>query len=199
MKSKLRVAIADDDSFIRRYFQEILPDLGHEVVVVAENGRQLVEECISACPDLVISDIKMDEMDGIEAARAILCQLPVPVILVSAFHDPDLLERAEASLVMGYLVKPIEKPQLDSMIRIAMRRFEQIDELQHEVVGLRQSLEDRKTIEKGKGVLMRLSGMGEAEAYRRMQQIACEQNTKLVEVARRLIAAGPIIDAAGSK
>jgi CheY-like chemotaxis protein len=98
-KPSLRVAVADDEPLIRRWFQDVLPDLGHQAIVVASNGRQLVEGCRAAKPDLVISDIKMPEMDGIEAALAISQQCPAPIILVSAFHDEDLIERASASHV----------------------------------------------------------------------------------------------------
>ena len=99
MNQSLRIAVADDEPDMRAYFQKCLPRLGHQVVVVAENGRELVERALTTHPDLVITDIKMPDMDGIDAATQLYQQRPVPVILVSAFHDADLIERAKGILM----------------------------------------------------------------------------------------------------
>src|SRR5947209_3622146 len=108
MTRQLRIAVADDEPDMRDYFARILPLLGHRVVVAASNGEELVAGCRASRPDLVISDIKMPDMDGIEAATRLYPELPVPVILVSAYHDTDLIRRAEADHIMAYLVKPIK-------------------------------------------------------------------------------------------
>jgi response regulator NasT len=197
MKRRLRVAVADDEAFLRRYFQEVLADMGHEVVCAARNGRELVEHCAASPPDLVISDIRMPEMDGIEAALEISRGQAVPMILVSAFHDPDLIERAEKSHVMAYLVKPIERADLETAIAIATRRFEQLVSLVDEAAELRRTLEDRKLIERAKGVLMKRAGMSEEEAFRRMQKLSCDKNKKLVEIARMILAAEPAMELFG--
>jgi AmiR/NasT family two-component response regulator len=144
MTSTLRIAVADDEPDMREYFQKGLRRLGHDVVGVAANGRELVELCRAARPDLVITDIKMPDMDGIDAAAAIYRERPVPVILVSAFHDPDLVARAEADHVLGYLVKPIKQTDLGPAIALAVRRFEELEELRDEGAKLRQALEDCK-------------------------------------------------------
>src|SRR5215216_6766600 len=107
MSEPLRIAVADDELDMRDYFSRILPRLGHRVVAVAQSGTDLVAQCRVARPDLVITDIKMPDMDGIEAATRIYADGPIPVILVSAYHDPDLIARAEADHIMAYLVKPI--------------------------------------------------------------------------------------------
>jgi response regulator NasT len=193
-KSSLRIAVADDEALIRRYFQDVLPDLGHEVVVVAENGRQLVEGCLEARPDLIITDIKMPELDGIEAALQISQQVPTPVILVSAFHDEDLIDRAAASQVMAYLIKPIGRPDLEAAIAVSYRRFQRLDSLQKESQRLQQSLEERKLIERAKGLLMKVTGQGEEEAFRRLQRIACDKNLKLADLARKILEAGPTLE-----
>jgi AmiR/NasT family two-component response regulator len=193
MKRGLRIALADDEAFIRRYFQDVLPDMGHEVVVVAENGRQLVERCRDTDPDLVVSDIRMPEMDGIDAALAICQHKPTPIVLVSAFHDEDLIARAEISQVMAYLIKPIGVGDLETTIAIAYRRFQQIRSLEEESAKLRQSLEDRKIIERAKGLLMKTTGWDEEESFRRMQQLACDRNEKLAEIARQILSAGPVL------
>jgi response regulator NasT len=129
MNQSLRIAVADDEPDMRKYFQKCLPRLGHQVVAVAANGRELVEQCRATQPDLVITDIKMPEMDGIDAAVQIYQERPVPVILISAFHDAELIERAEADHVLGYLVKPIKQADLEPAIALAMRRFAQFQEL----------------------------------------------------------------------
>jgi response regulator NasT len=185
----LRIAVADDEPDMRDYFVRILPRLGHRVVAVAENGRQLVEVCATAKPDLVITDIKMPEMDGIEAAVQLYGQQPVPVILVSAHQEQSLLERAGADHILGYLVKPIKEADLNPVIALTMRRFEQFEHLRHEAADLRQALEDRKLIERAKGILMKRAGLDEPTAFRRLQKTASDRNLKLAEVARSIITA----------
>lgn len=131
MNQALRIAIADDEPDMRDYFQQVLPRLGHTVVAVAQNGHELVEMCRSTTPDLVITDIKMPEMDGIEAAIQINQEMAIPVILVSAFNDAALIERAESDHIMGYLVKPIKQADLAATIAMAAHRFEQLNSLRH--------------------------------------------------------------------
>jgi response regulator NasT len=189
MTRPLRIAVADDEQDMRDYFQTILPTLGHEVVAVAVNGRELVESCRALKPDLVIADIKMPEMDGIDAAAQLYRDAPVPVILVSAYHDPEFIRRAEADHILAYLVKPIKQADLEPAIAIAMRRFEQFEALRKEAADLRQALEDRKVIERAKGVLMTKANLGEQEAFRRLQKLASDKNKKLVEIARIILTA----------
>jgi two-component system, response regulator PdtaR len=189
MSEPLRIAVADDEPDMRDYFAKILPRLGHQVVAQARDGRELVEQCRAERPDLVITDIKMPEMDGIDAASALYKERPVPVVLVSAFHDAALIQRAEADHIMGYLVKPIKQADLGPVIALAMRRFEQFQELRKEASDLRQALEDRKLIERAKGILMKKAGLDEASAFRRLQKLASDKNLKLVEIARILLTA----------
>jgi AmiR/NasT family two-component response regulator len=187
----LRIAVADDERDMRDYFARILPVLGHEVVAVAAHGRQLVEACAATDPDLVITDIKMGDgpeaIDGIEAAGRIFARRAVPVILVSAFHDPELVERAEQDHALAYLVKPIKQADLETAIALSMRRFAQFRALEQEATDLRQTLEDRKLIERAKGLLMRKMGLNEHEAFRRLQKISRERNMKLREIAQTMI------------
>lgn len=193
MTAPLHIVVADDEPDMRDYFSRILPRLGHKVLAAASTGAELVELCRMHRPDLVITDIKMPDMDGIDAAVRLYKELPVPVILVSAYHDPDLIARAEGDHIMGYLVKPIKQADLGPVIALAMRRFEQFQALCREAADLRQALEDRKVIERGKGVLMRRAALDEHEAFRRMQKMASEKNQKLVDVARTLLAAEDIV------
>jgi response regulator NasT len=189
MNLSLRIAVADDEPDMQKYFQKCLPRLGHQVVAVAQNGQELVERCRVTCPDLVITDIKMPDMDGIDAAIALYKQRPVPVILVSAYHDADLIERAEADHIMGYLVKPIKQGDLEPAIALAMRRFEQFQALRQEAADLRQALEDRKVIERAKGILMKRTGLDEQEAFRRLQKLASEESRKLIDIAQMILVA----------
>jgi response regulator NasT len=189
MSEPLRIAVADDEPDMREYFVKILPRLGHQVVAVAANGEELITLCRSAQPNLVITDIKMPDMDGIDAANRLYQERPIPVILVSAYHDPELIERAEADHVLAYLVKPIKQADLAPVIALAMRRFEQFQQLRREAADARQALEDRKLIERAKGILMKRAALDEPTAFRRLQKTASDRNLKLVEVARMIITA----------
>ena len=189
MNRSLRIAVADDESDMQEYYRTILPILGHVVVAVAETGRELVQKCRDQRPDLVITDIKMPDMDGIDAAMQIYRDGPIPVILVSAYHDADFIRRAEADHILSYLVKPIKQADLEPAIAIVIRRFEQFQALRKETIDLKQALEDRKLIERAKGLLMKKTELDEAEAFRRLQKLASDQNRKLVEIARMLLTA----------
>ena len=188
MTKGLRIAVADDEADMRDFFEKVLPRCGHQVIAVAENGAQLVEHCRQLQPDLVITDIKMPEMDGIEASRQICQERPVPVILVSAYHDPVLIERAAGDHVLAYLVKPIGVADLQPAISIAVRRFEESQSLQKENKDLKQTLADRKVIEQAKGLLMKAAAIDEKEAFRRLQALASDHNQKLVEAAQCILA-----------
>jgi response regulator NasT len=155
---------------------------------VAENGLQLIEHCRALGPDLVITDIKMPGMDGIEASLTVFRERPTPVILVSAYHDPQLIERAENNHVMAYLVKPIGHADLEPAIAVAVHRFNEMQALRKEAADLRQSLADRKVIEQAKGVLMSVAGITEKDAFRRLQELAADKNQKLIEAAQSVLA-----------
>lgn len=189
MNQTLRIVIADDEPDMRDYFQQVLPRLGHTVVAAAQDGRDLVELCRAEQPDLIITDIKMPKMDGIEAAVQIYKDRPIPVILVSAHQDGSLVERAEMDLVMAYLVKPIKQGDLGPTIALAVRRFEQFKMLRQEATDLRQALADRKVIEKTKGLLMKKGSPDEPDAFRRLQKLASEKNRKLIEIASMILTA----------
>ncbi|SIO61308.1 response regulator receiver and ANTAR domain protein [Singulisphaera sp. GP187] len=189
MNQSLRIAVADDEPDMQEYFRTILPRLGHTVIAVSGTGRDLVEQCRASKPDLVITDIKMPDMDGIDAAALIYKSSAVPVILVSAHHDPATIRRAEADFVMAFLVKPIKQADLEPAIAIAIRRFDQFQALRKETADLKQALEDRKTIEKAKGILMKKANLDEHDAFRRLQKLASDKNKKLIEIARIILTA----------
>jgi AmiR/NasT family two-component response regulator len=188
MNPNLRIAVADDEQDMRDFLERMLPLLGHQVVSVAESGRELVEHCRSLNPDLIITDIKMPDMDGIEACNVICQERPTPVILVSAYHDPALIERAGADHILAYLVKPIGKSDLQPAIAVVMRRFAELQALRKESSDLRQALADRKVIEQAKGIVMKLTGADEKDAFRRLQDLAAERNQKLIDAAQNIVA-----------
>jgi AmiR/NasT family two-component response regulator len=192
MSKGLKIAVADDERDMREYLHEVLPRLGHEVVAMAENGRQLAEQCKAARPDLVITDIKMPDMDGIETSVAVNRERQTPVILVSAHHDAETLTRLGIDHIMGYLVKPVSEADLKAAITMAMLRFQHFLAMLKENSDLRQTLEDRKLIEKAKGIIMKRLRVDEEEAFRRVRKFASNQNLKLVAVSRVIAEAGEV-------
>jgi response regulator NasT len=188
MNRSLRIAVADDECVMREYLQGLLTRLGHRVEA-AEDGRQLVELCRAAAPDLIITGIKMPDLDGLVAAGEVNKEREVPVILVSAHHDAELRARARQGTVMAYLVKPVKQADLESAIDLAMTRFEQFQAVRQEAATLRQALEDRKVLERAKGVVEKRMDVDEQEAFRRMKRLASTENRKLSEVAQKVLAA----------
>jgi len=188
MSQRLRIAVADDEADMRDFFERMLPLCGHEVVSIAETGKELVEHCQTLHPDLVITDIKMPDMDGIDASTQICRDRPTPVILVSAYHDPQLVHRAESDHVMAYLVKPIGQADLGPAIAVAISRFQELQALRKETGDLKQALADRKIIEQAKGILMKVTGVDEKDAYKRLQHLAADKNQKVIDAAQSVLA-----------
>lgn len=190
---RLRIVVADDEARMREFFRIALERLGHEVVAAAGNGNELLEHCSRLRPDLVITDIAMPDMDGLQAITEINRVRPLPVILVSAYHTSEFIERARRNHVLAYLIKPITDTDLQPAIAIAMDRFEQFEMLRSEATNLKQALEDRKTIERAKGILMKRSGLEEPEAFRRLQKMATSKSMRLAEVAQAIVTAEDVM------
>jgi len=193
MNGPLRIVAADDDPSYHELYRKFISQIGHELVGMSTSGRGLVEQCALVDPDLVISDIKMEDMDGIDAAREICSIHPVPFILVSGYYDPELIERAQADYVLGYLIKPIRKADLETAIAIAMRRFEEFEILRMEADHYRQTLAHRKIIERAKGILMKRAGISETDAFGRLQTLAHEKNQKLVDIAQMILTTAEVM------
>lgn len=190
----LRIAVADDEGFMRKYLQTVLPRLGHEVVVVAQNGRELVELCQRDHPDLVITDVNMPEMDGLDAAAEIYEQHPVPIVVISGYHGPEVIERTVAAHVMAYLVKPIKQSDLQPVIALAMKRFEQLESLKSETETLRDNAQEGKTIEHALRVLMRWAKEGEDQALSRLESLAKDRQLELIEIAQMIVMAEDVLE-----
>ncbi len=189
----LRILIADDEAIRLMSLRTQLASLGMDVVGEATTGREAVRLAEATRPDLAILDIKMPDGDGIEAARAITGARPIPIILLTAFTDPPLVERAAAAGVFAYLVKPVGEEDLLPAILTARARFGEFRELRKEVTTLSEALEARKVIERAKGLLMDRLKISEAEAFRRMQIQSQRENRRLVEVARAIITTYPML------
>ena len=183
---QLEILIADDESIIRLGLKQILEEAGH-TVYAAENGVAAVRLAEAHTPDLVILDIKMPEMDGFEAARAILDRTQVPIIFLTAYGEQELVERAVRLSVMGYLVKPIKEAELLAMIQVAARRFEEHTRTAQAAGELQDELASRRTIDRAKGLLMQRDGISELEAYHRLQQRARTERRTLLEAAEEEI------------
>jgi two-component system, response regulator PdtaR len=178
-----RVLIAEDEAIIRLDLRELLEEEGFEVVGEAADGEQAVALATSLRPDLVICDVKMPKMDGIAAAAQIAGGRIAPVVILTAFSQRDLIERARDAGAMAYLVKPFQKRDLLPAIEMATSRFAEIRALEEEVSGLRERLEARKLIERAKGVLMSQHRMSEPEAFRWIQRAAMDNRTSMRTVA----------------
>ena len=190
MKSKsLRLVIADNESIIRLDLREMLEEAGHEVVGEAIDGRKAVDLTRMHRPDLVIMDIKMPDMDGITAARKISEAKLAPVLLLTAFSQPEIVEQAKDSGVLGYLVKPVKESNLFPAMEIALSRWQEMQGLEQELDKLQDSLELRKTIDRAKGILMAAHKLSEDEAYRRIQRYAMAKRVTIKEVAEAIVKA----------
>jgi two-component system, response regulator PdtaR len=182
-----RVLIAEDEALIRLDLREMLREEGFDVVGEAGDGEQAVALANELQPDLVICDIKMPKMDGITAAAQIVGKRVAPVVMLTAFSQRDLIERARDAGAMAYLIKPFEKRDLLPAIEMAMSRFAEIKALEAEVTGLRERLEARKLIERAKGALMTKHEMTEPEAFRWIQRAAMDNRTSMRAVAELVL------------
>jgi response regulator NasT len=185
----LRILIADDESLRVMSLKGQLESLGHKVIGEAANGKEAVRLADELKPDLAILDIKMPEMDGIEAAQTITHTRPIPIILLTAYSEQELAERAASANVAAYMMKPVSEHDLLPAIALAVSRYNEFQALHREVDDLRDALETRKLVERAKGILMRRLNLTEEEAFRRLQRKSQNENKKLGEIAQAIITA----------
>ncbi len=183
-----RVVIAEDEALIRLDLAEMLVEEGYDVVGEAGDGETAVRLAEELKPDLVILGIKMPIMDGLAAAERIAEGRIAPVVILTAFSQRDLVERARAAGAMAYLVKPFQKTDLVPAIEIALSRFAEIGALESEIASLTDRLETRKAVERAKGALMTQYGMTEPQAFKWIQRTAMDHRMTMREVADRIIA-----------
>lgn len=183
---KLKILIADDESIIRLGLKRILEEAGH-IVFPADNGASALKLAEGCEPDLAILDIKMPEIDGIEAAQLLLDRRDVPIIFLTAYGEQELIERAARLPVMGYLVKPIKEAELLAMIEVAAQRFEEHARVARTAAELEEEVSSRRIIDRAKGLLMQAEGVSELEAYHRLQRRAQAERRTLLEAAEETI------------
>ncbi|MCX2952975.1 response regulator [Lentzea sp. BCCO 10_0798] len=182
-----RVLVAEDEALIRLDLVEMLREEGYDVAGEAADGEEAIKLATELDPDLVILDVKMPKVDGIEAAQHIAGNRIAPVVILTAFSQRDLVERARDAGAMAYLVKPFAKRDLVPAIELAMSRFNELAALEQEVAGLTERLETRKVVERAKGILMTKQGLSEPEAFRWVQRTAMDRRTTMKAVAEAVI------------
>ena len=182
-QNALRVVIAEDEALIRLDLKEMLEEEGYAVVAEVGDGEAAVEQVTSLRPDLAILDVKMPVLDGISAAERIAAERLAPVVILTAFSQRELVERARDAGAMAYLVKPFTKADLVPAIEMAVSRFTEISALEREVATLSDRLETRKLIERAKGLLQAKQGMTEPDAFKWIQRAAMDRRTTMKRVA----------------
>ena len=184
----MKVLVAEDDPLIARGLVERLRSLGHEPIGPARDGEEAIAMASDDPPDLYLFDIEMPNVDGLEAATQLAASgLRRPVVVVTGVDDPGLIERSIASGVSAYLTKPVDARELHAAIDLAAARHAEFQALESEVDRAQQALEDRKVVERAKGLLMTGLGLSEQDAFRRLQLAARERNLRLADVARRIV------------
>jgi two-component system, response regulator PdtaR len=182
-----RILIADDESLIRLDLREMLVGLGYDVIAEAGDGRSALDLARKLRPDLVIMDIKMPEVDGIAAAEDLTRERIAPVVLLTAYSDQALVERAKEAGVVGYVVKPFRQAELMPVIELSLARFDEFRSLERELGDLKEALEARKLVERAKGVLMEVHGLREAEAFHRIRKTSMDSRKSMREVAEAVL------------
>ena len=186
---RTRVIIADDESIIRMDLREMLTNLGYLVIGEVGDGRSAVNLARELRPDVVVMDIKMPDMDGIDAAKVLTEERISPVLLLTAYSQQELIERAKDAGVVGYIVKPFRGSDLAPAIEVAVARFAEFRALEKEVGDLKLALETRKLVDRAKGILMDTQGLTEAEAFRKIQKMSMNIRKPMKEVAEAIILA----------
>jgi response regulator NasT len=186
--AKMRVVVVEDDEAIRLGLVQALEQtFQHEVVGQASSGPQMVEVVLRTQPDVVVFDIHLPGQDGLTALKQITEQYSVAAVAISADRDLEMIRRASEEQVLAYLIKPFEHFQLGPALQVAKARFEQMRGLASENDRLQQTLENRKLVERAKGVLMKRHRWTEAEAFRRLQRAAMNRRTTMAELARKVM------------
>ena len=190
--SQIKAVIADDEAIIRMDLKALLEDLGHIVIGEAADGQRALELTRSIRPDVVIMDIKMPIMDGLDAAKIINEEKLSPVLLLTAYSQKDLIERAKEAGVFAYMIKPFQESDLMPAIEIAVSRYLEMQELESTIGDLSEKLETRKIVDRAKGILMDKYNLREADAFRRIQQQSMNQRRSMKEIADAIIIANEI-------
>jgi two-component system, response regulator PdtaR len=187
MAQQLRLVIADDESIIRMNLKETLVGLGYLVVGEAGDGVSVINLARELRPDLVVMDIKMPKLDGIAAAKVLTEERIAPVLLLTAYSDRELVDRAREAGVVNYVVKPFRDAELLPAIEIVLARYAEFREMDKQIDDLKESLETRKLVDRAKGILMDTQGLKEQEAFRKIQQLSMNSRKSMREVAQAIL------------
>lgn len=183
---RLRILVADDEAIIRLGLRTMLTEMGHEVLL-ASNGREALEVVRTARPDLALLDIRMPLTDGLEAARVIARRHPMPVLILTAYGQQDLIEKASELPIQGYLIKPVDERELAAALQVAVARFSDAQAAAQKIAELNDLLETRKLIERAKGRLMQ-TGLSEDDAYHALQRRARDERLSMKAAAEAVLA-----------
>ncbi|MDQ0189495.1 response regulator [Alicyclobacillus cycloheptanicus] len=184
---KARIMLVDDESVLRIDMREMLLLEGYDVVAEASNGEAAIEQAFAHRPDLIIMDVKMPHMDGLTAGRIIYQKTRIPILVLTAYHQSQLIDDAKAAGIIGYLVKPVTEADLVPAIEMALAQAERLRCLTEEKCVLEAQLQERKLIERAKGLLMQQQGLNEAEAYQRMRRQAMNRQMTLASTAMTIL------------
>jgi response regulator NasT len=184
---KLRVMVVEDEYLVLMGLSMIVQELGHSVAAEAMNGEDAIKIAQEKKPDIILMDINLPGIDGIEAANIINRKAIIPIIMITGYSDQESIKRANEASVLAYLVKPVSRRDLQPALEIAVSRFKEIEKLKKEVQQTKVELENRKTIEKAKGIVMKHRNMDEQEAFKWMQQESRNLNIKLIRLAEKVI------------
>ncbi len=184
----MRILVAEDESIIRLDLRDLLERAGFEVCAEARDGEEAVELARSEQPDLAIMDVKMPKLDGIEAARKILEERPIPIVMLTAYGQDELVSRAVEAGVFGYLVKPFREQDLLPAIQAARARHEELQAVREEAESLAEALAARKVIERAKGLLMQKEGLSEDAAFARLRKASQVSGRPLKVIAEAVVA-----------
>lgn len=189
----LRIIVAEDETLVALSIIAQLKEIGYQVVGDATDGMEALDLCEKQQPDLVILDINMPRLNGIQAAKIIKERWQIPVVIVSGYSDEKLITEAVEAGVFSYLIKPVTKQNLAPAIEVALKKYSDFCQAIKETNHLRQMLEERKLIERSKGILMAKQQLTEVEAMRKLQKLSNDRNMKLADLAREVIAADELL------
>lgn len=184
---KKRVLVVEDESITRMDIAMMLEDNGYEVIAQASNGEVALEKAFSLNPDLIIMDIKMPKLNGLKASEIISKKLHTPILILTAYSQREYIERAKQANIMGYLVKPITEASLIPAVEIALKQAENANSYREQVQNINKQLQERKIVEKAKGIIMKKFNVPEDDAYKKMRKISMNKQVTLEKVAKHII------------
>ncbi|MEK5443457.1 ANTAR domain-containing response regulator [Fredinandcohnia sp. FSL W7-1320] len=184
---KKRVLVVEDESITRMDIAMMLEDNGYEVIAQASNGEVALEKAFSLNPDLIIMDIKMPKLNGLKASEIISKKLHTPILILTAYSQREYIDKAKQANILGYLVKPITEASLIPAVEIALKQAENANSYREQVQNINKQLQERKVVEKAKGIIMKKFNVHEDDAFKKMRKISMNKQVTLEKVAKHII------------